>query len=116
VAPRLTHEQIAATQATFREANEKIEAAADEMGLVGAIPFICECADARCVAIVRLTPEQYEDVRRHPRRFFALPGHQSIAVAAGAAEMVFAFPDYVLVDKIGIAGDISEQDFDDQVR
>jgi hypothetical protein len=111
----LTAERIAATQTVFREANERIEAAADEMGLAGPIPFICECADANCLAIVRLTMVQYEDVRQHPRRFFTITDHEADAVAAGASEVAVASLHHVLVDKIGLAGELAEQHHDHQL-
>jgi hypothetical protein len=112
---RLTAETIAATQTTFREANERIEAAADEMGLVGPIPFICECADATCFEIVRLTMLQYEEVREHPRRFFSVAEHETAAVAAGASEVAFVSLHHVLLDKIGVAGEIAEHHHDEQL-
>jgi len=110
----LTVERIAVNQATFRAANEKIEATADSMALAGPVPFICECADLDCTAIVSLTLTAYEEVRQHPQRFFCAPGHQTIALDAGAGRLVAAFPSYVVVDKIGVAGEVAEQDHDRQ--
>jgi hypothetical protein len=37
----IAQERIALNQSTFREANERIEGAADKMALVGPVPFIC---------------------------------------------------------------------------
>src|SRR3954468_14706361 len=39
------------------------------------IPFICECAEERCSELVRLTLEEYEQVRANPRWFINAPGH-----------------------------------------
>jgi len=64
----MTHERIALNESTFREANERIEAAADKMDLVGPVPFICECPDRTCTQIVRVTLDGYEDVRQHPEQ------------------------------------------------
>jgi hypothetical protein len=50
----LTKERIAENQASFREANEKIEATAYTVELPGRVPFICECFDATCMEIIRL--------------------------------------------------------------
>ena len=69
----LTTERIAENQCSFREANEKIEAAADNMELLDRIPFICECADANCMEIVRLSQDEYEVVRQHPTRSLPHP-------------------------------------------
>jgi hypothetical protein len=110
MASDLTPERIALNQIAFRQANEQIEAAADRMGLIGRVPFICECADPSCTEIVRLSNEAYEEVRQHPRRFFTAPGHQTIAVEAGAATLVEEHKTNVIVEKIGVAGEIAEQD------
>ncbi len=98
-------------QVTFRKANERIEATADAMALVGQVPFICECSDSECTEIVRLDLPQYEEVRQHPRRFFVAPGHQHAAVEAGAAVVVAERPELVVVDKVGIAGEIAETEY-----
>jgi hypothetical protein len=107
----LTEERIAINQSRFREANERIELAADRMGLAGPIPFICECAQASCVEIVRLSMESYEEVRHDPRLFFTAPGHEQIAVDAGAGVVVGNGDGYVLVEKIGVAGQVAEDNY-----
>ncbi len=109
----LTLTRIAENQSTFRTANENIEAAAKDIGLQsGTVPFICECPDRDCTAIVPLDLESYEDVRRYPRRFFAARGHEEISVERGAAVIVDERDGYTLVDKTGIAGDVAEQRFE----
>lgn len=109
----LTQERIAINQSRFREANERIELAADKMQLFGPVPFICECADETCVEIVRLSIEGYEEIRDNPRRFFTAPGHQQIAVDADAAVVIGRREGYVLVEKIGVAGQIAEDNYRD---
>jgi Universal stress protein family len=65
-------------ESIFRQVNEEIEQCAEEHGLNGGrIPFICECEDERCTAIVPLTPSEYEQVRREPKQFLVKPGHES---------------------------------------
>jgi hypothetical protein len=96
----LIEERIARNNATFRDANEHIGAAAGAYGIDSPVPFICECADARCSAIVRLTLEQYEEVRADSRHFLNVPGHED------AAEIVAVRDGYVIVEKLGRAGDI----------
>lgn len=98
----LREERIARNNATFRDANEHIGAAAGAYGIDSPVPFICECADARCSEIVRLTLEQYEEVRADSRRFLNVPGHQD------AAEVVAERDGYVIVEKLGRTGDIVE--------
>ena len=109
----LTQERIGINQSRFREANERIELTADKMGLVGLVPFICECAQTECVEIVRLSIEDYEEVRRHPRLFFTAPGHEQIDVDASAAVVVGEGDGYVLVEKIGVAGEVAEDNYGD---
>jgi hypothetical protein len=101
----LMEERIARNNATFRDANEHISAAAGIYGIDSPVPFICECADARCSEIVRLTLEEYEEIRAHPRHFLQVPGHQD---AAGAAQIVARRDGYVIVETLGRVGDIAE--------
>jgi hypothetical protein len=102
----LTEERIARNNATFRDANEHIGAAAGVYGIDAPVPFICECADTRCSEIVRMTLEEYEEVRADSRHFLNIPGHQ--AAAGGAAEVVAERNGYVIVEKLGRVGEIVE--------
>jgi hypothetical protein len=108
----MTQERIALNQSTFREANERIEAAADKMALLGPVPFICECPERRCMEIVRLTLDAYEAVRQHSRRFFSAPGHHQLAVAAGAAVVIEQTAGYVIAEKVGEAGEVAEEQYE----
>jgi len=109
-------QRIAETEADFRQANEQIEVAAHNMVLIGKVPFICECSDPDCIEIVRLDLEEYEDVREHPRRFFTAPGHAAATVEAGAGIIASELPRHTLADKIGLAGEIAEERYDDQLQ
>jgi hypothetical protein len=101
---RLIEERIAKNDATFRDANERIDAAAEAYGVVTPVPFICECANPTCSKIVPLELEQYEEIRANPRHFLNIPGHQ--AAAQGAAVVVAERDGYVIVEKIGHAGEV----------
>jgi hypothetical protein len=115
-ATELTQERIAENQASFREANEKIEAAAYKADFQERrVPFICECSDPACTEIIRLNLAEYDNLRRSPRRFFTAPGHATAAVAAGAAVIVEELDGYTLVDKIGVAGEIAEERYDEGI-
>ena len=98
-------ERIARNDALFREANERIREKAEEYG-VETVPFICECADPTCRAIVRMPLEQYTAIREHPRRFLNVPGHE--VSAKGHATPVADGEGYRVVEKIGLAGEIAE--------
>lgn len=104
--------RIAENQSRFREANERIEAAADRMQLAGPVPFLCECPRTGCTEIVRLLPEEYERVRQHPRYFLTVPGHQDVAVSNGVGVVVAEDERYFTVEKIDLAGEIAEERFD----
>lgn len=99
-------ERIALNQATFREANERINAAAGAYAVDIPAPFICECANPTCSEIVQLELSEYEEVRADSRHFFNVPGHQ--AAAQGAAAVVAERDGYVIAEKTGHAGDVVE--------
>ncbi|MDP9491311.1 MAG: hypothetical protein M3P42_03790 [Actinomycetota bacterium] len=103
---RLMEERIALNQATFREANERINAAAGVYAVDIPVPFICECADPTCAEVVRLALSQYEEIRADSRHFLNVPGHQ--AAAQGAAAVVAEREGYVIAEKVGHAGEIAE--------
>jgi hypothetical protein len=100
-------EQVARNDAVFRDANERIKSAAEEYEVGGAIPFICECADPERRGVVLLTMSEYEEIRAQPTHFLNLPGHDGIAVEH--TEIVRAAPGYIVVEKIGRAGDVVEE-------
>ena len=105
---RLTAQRtIADHEVSFREANEQIEASADAMALLAPVPFTCECPQLTCTEVVKLTLEEYEAIRQHPRRFFNVPGHEQASVAAGAEVVLMVFDRYAIVEKIGVAGEIA---------
>lgn len=78
----LSDEGVTKNDATFREANERIYGSAREYDVTDAIPFLCECADPACTAIIRLSGDEYNRIRSDPRRFFNAPGHAEPYVAS----------------------------------
>jgi hypothetical protein len=106
--------RIAENQSLFREANERIESAADGMQLVGPFPLLCECPRPECTEIVQMSLEEYETIRQHSRRFFTAPGHQDIAVETGAGVVVAEEEGrYLTVEKVGLAGEIADARYDE---
>lgn len=99
-------ERIATNNATFREANERISAAAGSYGIETPIPFICECSDPRCSEVIRLSLDEYEEVRANSRHFLNIPGHE--AASKGLAIVVERRDGYSIVEKTGRAGEIVE--------
>lgn len=103
---RLMEERIARNQATFRDANERISAAAGVYDVSMRVPFICECADPTCSEVVRLGLDEYEEIRSDSRHFLNVPGHQT--AAQGVSVVVDERNGYVIVEKMGHAGEVAE--------
>ena len=100
-------EQAANNEATFRLANESLEAKAGELGFgEERTPYLCECEDERCTELVQLTRQEYEAVRAHAKRFVMTPGHQE------PDDLVFQEePGYTVIEKHGEEGDlVAEKD------
>jgi hypothetical protein len=106
-AEEVTAERVARNDAAFREANESIRATADGWRMTGRLPVICECADVGCSELLQLTGPEYEEVRADPRWFINAPGHQ--VNAQGWAVVVGERGHYLIVEKIGEAGEIVEE-------
>ncbi len=69
----LDDRHITLNEAMFREVNEGIERgrrAREEL-----VPFVCECGEVGCNAVVTLSLEEYEAVRSGSRCFLVAPGH-----------------------------------------
>jgi hypothetical protein len=97
VAERTT-ERIQRNNQVFREANERIHAAAAEFDHeLEKIPFLCECPVEDCVEIVRLTEEQYVAIRADPRHYMTAVGHE--AAEAPIGQVVARNGGYVIVEK-----------------
>lgn len=105
-------EEIGQAQVACRLENERIQASADKLAMLGSIPFICECPSPSCSDIVRLTFDEYEVVRQSSRRFFNVLGHERRSVAAGAERIVVVVGDLTVVEKVGIAGEVAAHDFE----
>jgi hypothetical protein len=104
---RLTEERVAENNARFRQANERIQAVATRHDVEMPVPFLCECADPTCVEILRIERTEYEAVRADPRRFLSAPGHDR--VDGSAARVVSEQPGWIVVEKVGHAGEVAEE-------
>ena len=113
MAQDMTTQRIAENQSRFREANEQIGAAADRMQ-IEVVPFLCECPRERCTEIVRMTLVEYEGIRQSATCFLCTPGHEDVSVGAGAAVVTGGVEGrYVAVQKIGEAGAIAAERYDE---
>ena len=59
----------------FRTANDVIAARARALGFDSGIPFLCECDDPRCFAIVRMDADEYASRRGSLEARITLPAH-----------------------------------------
>jgi hypothetical protein len=102
-------EKIARNNALFRDANDEIESAATDFGLDDGriVPFICECSDERCTQIIRLTLAEYRHVRSNRRWFAHAPQHEQ--AIPGVVRLVEQEDRFVLVEKVGHAGDVAAE-------
>lgn len=99
-----SEERAAANEATARKVNEAIERGQwpgeqDEWQA-----FRCECSSSECNQLLDVTPRSYEEVRRNPRRFLLVPGHEreDIEFVVERAER------YLVVEKRDHAADVAE--------
>jgi hypothetical protein len=87
--------RLAQNEALFREVNERINVAAE-----GRRNYVCECANRECTFEVPISRADYESIRRDPRQFVVLPGHQMPEVE----DVVLVHDDFLVVRKSGEAG------------
>ena len=100
-------ERVGRNEATFRRANEAIETAAARSELEELLPILCECSDPACTEIVRLSTQEYEEVRAEPRWFVNAVGHEVNAGPWG--EVVAVREGYRIVAKRGEAGEVADR-------
>jgi len=98
-------ERIARNESAFRDLNEDLEASVQrrrsESDLAG---FVCECGDENCEMTVRMDLASFEHIRRDPRLFFVVPGHE----IPDAEAVVERSEGYLVVRKCEEAADIVE--------
>jgi hypothetical protein len=71
-----TEERLVQNQESFRHANERLGRAVASAEFDGkVIPFLCECADDRCLGRIELSLVQYDDAHLLPNTFVVLTGH-----------------------------------------
>jgi hypothetical protein len=100
-------DRVAKNDATFRDANEQIRKSAESVDMPLGIPFLCECADESCTAIIRIPLDEYERVRRNSTWFFNALGHDKSA--GPHARAVEEHQEYAVVEKVGRAAELVEE-------
>jgi hypothetical protein len=103
-----SEERIARNETLFREFNERVEDMAEGFDLRGEgdslrIGFVCECGDLDCLERLELTRAAYEAVRRDPKRFVVVPGHEDMSIA----RVVAREEGHLVVEKIDDAAEVA---------
>jgi hypothetical protein len=100
--------RVAKNEDLFRQVNERIselELAADGHNLS---EFICECSHTECSNTIQATLEEYGQVRKDPTHFLVIHDHVDLHY-----ERVVTVTDrFTVVEKVGRAGEIAEQEAD----
>jgi hypothetical protein len=97
-------ERKARNETIFRRANEDVRRVQDELEMdAGQFPFICECEDEGCRAIVQLTQAEYEQVRANATHFVLAPGHPT-----STGKIIERNDRYWVGEKQGLAANIAE--------
>src|SRR5438045_9122592 len=90
--------QRAQNEATFREANERLENKAAELDFGDErTPYLCECENERCTELLALSRPEYEQVRADPRRFAVVPGHHE----PGYDEIIRDEAEFTTIGQVG---------------
>ena len=92
-------------ESIFREVNERIQ----ELGESSdqrQLEFVCECQDLECAERIELALDEYEAIRAQPTHFLVVPGHEQPDVD----RVVREGDGYLVVEKVGEAGELAESD------
>jgi len=96
--------RLARNESFFRQVNERIREIAGRHDYAEQ-EFLCECSDPACTERIPLTVLEYEQIRSRPARFVLVPGH----AAPELEEVVTREEDHIVVDKVGLAGNIAAE-------
>lgn len=102
----IREKRLAQNEALFRSVNERIREAVARFGDDDehSYGFLCECSDPACAERVELSVSAYEAIRRDGRRFVLADGHERTEIE----QVVAADDDHVVVEKVGVAGEVAE--------
>ena len=97
-------ERKGVNEARFREANEQLDAAAQDLLAAedeSVVPFLCECPRLDCTQVVLVRLSEYAEVRSHERRGFAADGHEDLTIE----RIVAKNERFTVTEKFGAAAD-----------
>jgi hypothetical protein len=107
-----TEYRVGKNEALFREVNERIRSVSEDWAKgdrASRIEFVCECSRESCFETVALTVTEYEEVRADSRRFLIVTGH---VWSPEFEREVHRNGGYSIVEKLGEAGEIAEDEDD----
>ena len=74
-------ERAARNELLFRAVNEQILQMTERFrAQLSDIDIVCECAVASCVGTIKITAQDFAQIRREEGTFFVLPGHEDTDV------------------------------------
>lgn len=90
-------------QSLFRDVNERVRQAKDgRTNWMGTSQWMCECADVDCTERIRLSLDEYEQVRADPTHFAVFP--EMAHVVPDAERIVEKHEHFWVVEKVREAG------------
>jgi hypothetical protein len=87
---------MAKNEALFREVNERIEDVQAGFSAQERVDFLCECGSDDCTLPISLTLAEYEQIRKNPKHFVVVPGHDVVDVE----RVVERTDHYTVVEKL----------------
>lgn len=79
--------QLAENEVRFRALNERLRDASGTWDAgEGRLELVCECGDEDCALAIRMSPQQYEQVRSDEAQFAVARGHERPEVEDVVAE------------------------------
>ena len=87
---------MARNEALFREVNERIEDVQAGFSAQERADFLCECGSDDCTQPIGLTLAEYEQIRKNPKHFAVVPGHDVVDVE----RVVEQTDHYAVVEKL----------------
>ena len=97
-------------QSLFRDVTERVRATKDgRTTWVGAAisQWVCECADESCTERIRLSLDEYENLRENPTHFAVFP--DMTHVVPEAERVVEKHEHYWVVEKMREAAEVAEE-------
>lgn len=99
-------ERAGRNEALFREVNETIARAEENMDSVSdSFSAFCECSREDCTTHVAILLTAYVRVRAHEHRFIVVPGHEQPEIE----QVVERQADFLVVEKRGEAAEAADE-------